>query len=612
VVSAVLFTAFCPVAIAQGGLTAPSYVVVSSGLTADQAAALGRALQVPIDGQIAGGAYQYVDPRRFLTVPTVPVAPIPGSEMNEDLEPVTSEGIDFHAVRNLSPPSKKKALALVSQAIQAAGIVLSGGTPRVSNTYFDAFDLKGRRSVHSAIATNVSFGFATPDGTPLEGPGAKGEFAFDSTGRASLVWLATRAFARGPDVPIISHDEALAQCAVGAPPGASFTADLVHFAPPLFLDVSTIVPHYRCTGSAPTDAGATAQLKVRYIPATLPGGPSGPPSVVVSAIANGAVLNAQADVIGGTPPYTFAWGSVNTPIPATTNSSTISYDVTSRDPATFTETVNATVTDADGLTSSASDSVAVSNVGAQPLPSPDPSARTIGIEYQAVTAGLWGPGLSSWELVKGASSAVPSVSVKFVEAELMSWETDFRTDLSPTGHDSYFTDNVDLTYYNAHGFIGGFTFSSLHDFPYIEAALYLRLGDRDLEWLALDTCLVLNNDDGQVVPRVQSIFQGLHSVLGFDTTAEDTSELGGVFADYLFGTTLNPYSHSLGAHLTLVQAWALATIITNHEDHSWAAMGPYGANGISDVNDRFWGFGPVGPDIRGSNIKGYWRLSGPC
>jgi hypothetical protein len=609
---AFLFAGFGPSAMAQGAVTAPSYVVVSSGLTAQQAAALGRALRVPIDGQIAGGAYQYVDPGRFFALPTVPVAPIPGSELNEDLETVTSEGIDFRSVRNFSPPSKKRALAMVSQALAAAGISLSGGTPRASNTYFDAFDLKGRRTLHNPIATNVTYEFLTPDGTPLDGPGAKGEFVFDPDGQATLVWLATRALARGPDVPILSHDEALAQCAIGAPPGASVTADLVHYAPPLFLDVSAIVPHYLCGGSAPTDAGATERLKERYIPATLPGGPMGPPSLTVSAVATGSALDAQADVIGGRPPYTVAWGSANTPIPAISNSSTISYDVTSRDPATSFETVTATVTDADGLTSSAGDSIVVSGVLVPADPVVNPFNRTVGIEYQAATAGLWGPGISSWELVKGVITAVPSVNVSFVEAELMSWETDFRTDLSPGGHDRLYADNVDLLYYNAHGFVGGFTFSSMHDFDYIEAATHLRLGDRDLEWLALDTCLVLNNSDGAVVPRVLGMFTGLHSVLGFDTTAEDTSELGGIFSDYLFGTSNNPYSHSLGAHLTLVQAWALATIITNHDDKAWAAMGPFGANGISDVNDRFWGFGAVGPDIRYPDIKGFWRLSGPC
>lgn len=609
-VGAVLFVGPRPPAFAQGGPTAPSYPVLSSGLTTEQAMALSQVLHVPADGQIAGGAYQYADPERFLSLPTLPVPPIPGSE-DEDASPVTSEGIDFAAVRALSPPSRLRASRLVRQALRAAGISLAGSRRHVSKIFFDAFEVDGRRWLHHPIATNVSFAFATPDGTPLVGPGARAEFSFASGDRASFVALATRVLARGPDVPIISQAEALAQCAAGAPPGAAVTAGLVHYAPSLSFDVSTIVPHYQCGGSAPTESGDIEQLKVRYIPATLPGGPSGPPSIVVSASADGSVLNAQADVTGGTPPYRLAWSSANTPLPPTASDPAISYDVTSRDPATSVDTVNATVVDGNGLTSSASDSVAVSNVGGQLIPGPDPSNRTVGIEYQSWSVGLWGSELTAKAFQIGTAAAIPAVTLRFLAAELMSWETDFRTDLLAGGQDHNYVDNVDLVYYSGHGFPGGFTFSSLRDFTWIQAAPKLRLGDRDMEWLALDTCLVLNNDDGQVLSRVKPMFTGLHSVLGFDTVAADTSDLGGIFADYLFGTATNPNSHSYGAHLTLVQAWALATIITNGPGHGWAAMGPYGDLGVSDVNDRFWGFGATGPDIRGSAIKGYWRVGGP-
>ncbi len=99
-------------------------------------------------------------------------------------------------------------------------------------------------------------------------------------------------------------------------------------------------------------------------------------------------------------------------------------------------------------------------------------------------------------------------------------------------------------------------------------------------------------------------------MLGFDTVSDNQTILGGIFADNMFGGSSSPYSHSLGAHLTVVQAWALAAIISNGDANVWAAMGPYGAEGISDVNDRFWGFGPTGPDIGTGFTKGYWRLSG--
>lgn len=598
-----------PATLAQGAPTAPSYVVVSSGLTAAQAGALGQALHIPVDGQIAGGAYQYVDPARFLAVPTIPVPPIPGSERDEDGAPVTSEGIDLAGVLNLRPPSSLGALIFAKLALGAAGIPLPGSTPHVSNSFFDGFAPSGLRWLHQPIATHVSFTFQTPDGTPLEGPGAQAEFAFDTQRRATLVLVATRELARGPDVPIISEAEALAQCAASAPTGAHVAVHLVHHAPPLSLGVAEILPAYRCEGDLGSGQ-SQGKIKPHYITATPPGGPHGPPIVHVSAVTSGPAVNAQADVTGGTPPYRYAWGSANTPLPPVLDSPFISYDVTSRDSEASLEIVNATVIDANGLVSSANASVAIAQVPSLPVPGPEPASRTVGIEYQSWSAKLPGSALTAAAFQIGAAAAVPSVGVKFVEADMMSWETDFRADSITGGQDHDWVDNVDLVYYSGHGFPGGFTFTTQRDFPWISSQ-GLRLGDRDLDWLALDTCRVLNNDDGLVVNRVKALFTGLHSVLGFDTVADDTSDLGGIFTDYLFGTATNPNSHSFGAHLTLVQAWALAAIISNGSGRAWAAMGPYGPMGISDMDDRFWGFGATGPDIRGANIKGYWRLSGP-
>jgi hypothetical protein len=55
-------------------------------------------------------------------------------------------------------------------------------------------------------------------------------------------------------------------------------------------------------------------------------------------------------------------------------------------------------------------------------------------------------------------------------------------------------------------------------------------------------------------------------------------------------------------------AWFLAR--DGHQPSSVIAvtMGVIGPAGCSNYNDYFWGKGAVGPDIRGSNIKGYWRV----
>ena len=38
------------------------------------------------------------------------------------------------------------------------------------------------------------------------------------------------------------------------------------------------------------------------------------------------------------------------------------------------------------------------------------------------------------------------------------------------------------------------------------------------------------------------------------------------------------------------------------------AIGVIGPAGCSNYDDYFWGKGPVGPDIRGANIHGWWRV----
>jgi hypothetical protein len=550
--------------------------------------------------------FQFADPARFLSVPAVQLGGDP-ARADEDGSAVTTESIDFAAVRGLASPSRAEATRRVQRALRAAGITLAGASRHASRSFLDAFTVDGVPWLHKAVSTQVSYAFVTPNGLPLEGPGATADFAFDGSGRTSFASVAVRGLSPGPDVPILSQAEALAQCAAGAAPGSALSADLVYYAPPLSVPATAILPHYRCGGEGAAGSGDVTRLKTRYLPATLPGDPFGPPAVAVNAMAFGSFVQAEALISGGTPPFTYAWSSANTPL--STDGPVAAYDVTSRDPLTDSETVHVTVIDGNGLSSSAGATVGVSMVGPGIVLGPDPSSRRVGIEYQSWSAGLSGSEWTAKGFQMGAAAASPAVSLGFLAAELMSWETDFRTNTMPGGRDDVWVDNVDMVYYTAHGFPGGFTFTSHRDFTWITASA-MRLGDADLEWLALDTCLVLNNDDGQVVSRVKPMFNGLHIAVGFHTVAADSYDLGGIFTDYMFGTATNPNSRSYGAHMTVVQAWALAAILTNGPDHVWAAMGPYGDGGVSDISDRFWGFGATGPDIRGAGIKGYWRLSG--
>jgi hypothetical protein len=42
----------------------------------------------------------------------------------------------------------------------------------------------------------------------------------------------------------------------------------------------------------------------------------------------------------------------------------------------------------------------------------------------------------------------------------------------------------------------------------------------------------------------------------------------------------------------------------------YRSMGLIGAGGVTNMNDHFWGQGPVGPDIPASPHYGMWAVSG--
>ena len=73
-------------------------------------------------------------------------------------------------------------------------------------------------------------------------------------------------------------------------------------------------------------------------------------------------------------------------------------------------------------------------------------------------------------------------------------------------------------------------------------------------------------------------------------------------ADYL----LRYYS------LPVRDAWINAAIDSQpSSDVIWAEMGVWGPNWtLPNYDDFFWGMGNVGPDTRGGDIWGYWRIAG--
>lgn len=204
-----------------------------------------------------------------------------------------------------------------------------------------------------------------------------------------------------------------------------------------------------------------------------------------------------------------------------------------------------------------------------------------------------------------AGAGVPG---QFTWLDANAWEDDFK-DPSLSGHDSDWVDDVDMAYWQGHGWPFGFSFagcSSIDDDSLVNTDA--RWGNRDAEWMSLFTCLVLAEEDGgqRWWQRWGPAFQGLHQINSFHTVSYHSAQHGGIYADYLTRTPFLWWNNPLKVR----DAWAQTSIDDQPSDVVWASMGPIGAGGLVNYNDYFWGKGPVGPDVPASQITGYWRISG--
>jgi len=120
----------------------------------------------------------------------------------------------------------------------------------------------------------------------------------------------------------------------------------------------------------------------------------------------------------------------------------------------------------------------------------------------------------------------------------LAWERDFR-DRSLGGDDHIWIDNVDFAYFSSHG--GSWnnehhgSFGVMRD-KWDYNSSELRLGDLDLEWLAVDTCESLNASNDAWFYMWDQTFRGLHLIVGHNGYSYDnwwTRKHGERFAQYL-------------------------------------------------------------------------------
>lgn len=592
--------------------TAPVWDVTATGITAAQAAALGEALKIPRDGlHLRGGELLFMDPVGFQAIPTLPIQDqgiidelARGTE--NDKGELKFEGIDFAKLRELRPPSGEEAMKLFAGALRAADLLPASGDPHFVHSMFEATDEKGEPMMpETPIDTQVEYEFDLL-GIPLIGPGAKMSLALGADGKPTALRLATRQLKPSQLVPLIPVDEAARRCAALYPQLRSSTQPkLVYYAPGLDapgarVAVQKVIPCYDCGGSAPVQ-DQQVQLLRSVIPAT--DELAFVPAVQLEAGAQGSLVNAKATVHGGTPPYSYEWSSSSVDLsglPA--DASSIEYQAQPRSDLKA-ETVKVIVTDANGVKVHASQTVEIAVIGV--LESLVFAPAVGGVSDYGTERGV-SDLCAAQQSAFNARFAADGYVRRFNWAAATAWERDFKE--GPTGLDHLYVDNVDMTFYMGHGYGGGFTFENNHD----DTVLYYTdaagaWGDIDLEWLALLSCSVIADTyDGKTwAQRWGPTFAGLHLLCGFENTAYDEAGFGHAFANWMLGYDLGFIKLQ---PMPIRSAWFMARDGNQPSSVIAVTMGVIGPAGCSNYNDYFWGKGPVGPDIRGANIRGYWRV----
>ncbi|WP_293676557.1 DUF6345 domain-containing protein [uncultured Phenylobacterium sp.] len=219
---------------------------------------------------------------------------------------------------------------------------------------------------------------------------------------------------------------------------------------------------------------------------------------------------------------------------------------------------------------------------------------TIGIEWVQRYNGLASDLSNTRPQAEGFYNTL-SATRSFNAGHDLAWDQDFKTQGagSPaSGADPNLADNVDMVSFSGHGGAGGSLFGKSADAKPGE----IRWGDRELEYIVLDACNVLE-EKGVFGRWGWPVFKGLHYILGFHTTTSAEADRGRILAQYL------------NAGNTVRQAWIKACQDTESSGTQWAYLRA-DAPGTNTYNDHWWGKGAVSADPTNPNVLYYAR--GAC
>jgi hypothetical protein len=284
----------------------------------------------------------------------------------------------------------------------------------------------------------------------------------------------------------------------------------------------------------------------------------------------------------------------------------------------ITETVGLGVVDQNGVFGRTRQSL---GIGAMPLGPP--------VQFNGPLIG-WGTdspysvNLDDWDTASWRQSMGSNPifgAERFYRGEFVAHRTDFLD--APAGNDDLLVDSADITYYLGHGNPDQISFTDVYSEPGTPTSrlsdweVYRAWGNRNLEWLALLSCDVLDPFSSYTTnyafQRWGPAFDGLHLMLGFSSEAwsHSITGLGGDSFDTVFVNGMagkNPWV------TTIQQAWFHAALTTGPLFQSGgvgnpAVLAPIAAGGVWDFDDAWWGVGQVGPRIRAWNIRGFFYLT---
>ena len=539
---------------ASAAETAPVYKVTQEGLTSEESARLAEAYRIP-DALHENGAFGYTG-EHFAQVPMREVA----SGKDESGRPTTSQALDTRAIAALEPIGAGEALERASKLTELIGLT----------------DLE------------------------VSGQGAKLRITFAPDGSVTQLTSALRKLEKAGEEPIIPADEAQKACEKLYADGVRQGEPTLGYLLPALGAVETIYPIYTCNPSSET--GDQAHRQVPAVQGV------GPKAAIEVSRSGDKILGEVAEAAGDGSVY--KWSSSSTVLDGN-EGERIAYERRPRAKTTGAETVTLEVTDRNGLSATASVTLA-SDGSASAETSPG------GGGFGKLAVGPVDVGIEQtvdeWQCAQDSAIGFKSVMAAHSVPTVFDWrgfaafEKDFK-DSSLGGWDSTYVDNVDAQWYTGHGSPNGITFKSSVDDKTL-SPWEARWGDRDLEWMQLESCQVLRDTTGtwDYFTRWGGAVDGLHILNGFHTNAYCVGGgTGGTFASYLFPRKILWWT--LPA-LTVRNAWAQMAIDKEPSGVVYRSMGNIGQGGVTNIGDYFWGQGATGPDIRAANRVGQWSITG--